>query len=401
MRIGVNCFMLQPNVGGIKQYFFMLFQELLKKDDQNDYVFFHFPHNAEELAQLNTSRWQEHATLLHDQMEIRNHLDKIDIYFCPFGALWPRPLPLPTVITIVDVQDAFYPQFFTEFDMYNREYFYKGSSRMADRIITISHFSKQTIVQHHRVSEKKVIVAHLCADERFYRASDVARHPQTFLPEDDFIFYPANHWHHKNHDGLLRALQWLKTEKGLTIPVVFTGHENVPNGYPICQKASEYGLEQQVYFMGYLPVEELAYLYSKAKMLVFPSLFEGFGIPLIEAMAAGCPAVCSSVTSLPEIGSDAAEYFDPSSPQSIGTAIENIWSDETLRQQLIRRGKQRALEFSPGAMAAIHQHAFQEAATAFSKLRYAWNYWVYQRYYYRRVHLKYRKVLQTLRKGVS
>jgi glycosyltransferase involved in cell wall biosynthesis len=391
MRIGVNCFLLQADIGGMKQYFFNLFQELLENDHQNEYVFFHFPRNAEELVTLENTRWQANAILLNDQAEVKQHLDEIDLYFCPFGALWPRPLPLPTVVTLVDIQEVFYPEFFTDLDLYNREYHFPGSTRMADRVITISHFSKKTIVQHHRISPHKVTVAHLCADKRYYRAAEVARLPQFPLPGGDFVIYPANYWKHKNHDALLRALRWLKTEKGLKIDAVLTGYD-VPNGYPLAQKVSEYGLDEQVYYVGYVTVEEMAYLYSKATMLVFPSLFEGFGIPLVEAMAAGCPVVAANATSLPEVGVEAAEYFDPLSPESIGLAIEKVWRGADLRQQLVKWGRRRAFDFSTSKLAQTHLAVFNEAAQDFSLARYAWHYWIYQHYHRWLVHFKYRKV---------
>lgn len=393
MRIGVNIFSLHANLGGVKQYFFHLFHELLATDNQNEYIFFYFPHNIEELANLTNNRWQANAILLNDQLEVKHFLDKIDLYFCPFGALWPRPLPIPMVVTLVDIQEVFYPQFFTDFDLYNRAYHYSGSIRMADQVITISHFSKKTIVQHHHLPAHKITVAHLCADARYYRAAQIACPPQSQLPSGDFILYPANRWVHKNHDTLLLALRWLKLEKGLKINAVFTGND-VPNGYPLTQKASEYGLEEQVYPVGYITVEEMAYLYSKAKMLVFPSLFEGFGIPLVEAMVVGCPVVAARTTCLPEIGADAAEYFDPLSLESIGQAIEKVWRDETRRQQLIEQGQQRALDFSATKLAQIHLTVFNEAVRVFSTLRYAWNHWVYQPYHHWYVHRKYRKVLE-------
>jgi glycosyltransferase involved in cell wall biosynthesis len=236
----------------------------------------------------------------------------------------------------------------------------------------------------------------LCADKRYYQAAEVARVPECPLPEGDFVIYPANHWMHKNHDTLLRALQWLKEEKGLKIDAVFTGYD-VPNGYPLTQKAAEYGLSEQVYQVGYVTVEELAYLYSRAKMLVFPSLFEGFGIPLVEAIAAGCPVVAANATSLPEIGADAAAYFDPSSPESIGMAIERVWGDEALRQRLIQRGWRRALDFSSTKLAQTHRAVFDEAARVFSPKRYMWYNWVYQHYHRWLVRSKYRKILKQSR----
>ena len=393
MRIGVNCFLLQPNMGGMKQYFFNLFRELLQNHSRYECVLFYFAHNIQELSELDEEGWQQHAILLNDQEEIRNHLDKIDLFFHPFGTLWPRPLPLPSVVTLVDIQEVFYPQFFTDLDMYNREYHFQGSTHIADQVITISHFSKQTIVKHHRISPKKVTVAHLCADERFYRAAEIAAAPTCSLPQaNNYVVYPANHWFHKNHDNLLLALKKLKEEQNICINAVFTGYD-VPGGYQITDKADEYGLSEQVYLTGYVSVPELAYLYQHARALIFPSLFEGFGIPLVEAMAAGCPVLTAEITSLPEITLDAAIYFNPESIKSIAQALERVWDDKTLREQLVRKGYQRAQEFSAAKLAEVHLQVFTEAVNAYSTLRFMWNRWIYHPYHRAYVDRKYHNIL--------
>ncbi|MCF8055232.1 MAG: glycosyltransferase family 4 protein [Desulfocapsa sp.] len=370
--------MLQPDVGGIKQYFLSLFRELLSREDSNQYVFFYFKQNAAELNKIDSELWRENAVLLHSQKEIVRYLDTIDIYFCPFGTLYPRPLPLPTVVTLVDIQEVFYPNFFTLHNLLARNYQYRGSTRMADRVVTISDFSKQSIVAHHRVPEEKVKVAYLCADERFYRAKEVARRPDRPLPEK-FVFYPANHWFHKNHDILLRALVWLRDERKVLINAVFTGFDQ-DAGYQIKKKAREYGLQKQVFQLGYVSVEELAYLYSKAQMLVFPSLFEGFGIPLVEAMAAGCPVLAAEATSLPEVGGESVAYFDPSSAAGLGEAIVELAENENLRQDLIVQGQYRAKEFSAARMGDDHLKIFNEACDSYRRSTYLRNRWL-RKYY--------------------
>jgi glycosyltransferase involved in cell wall biosynthesis len=380
MRIGVNCYQLLPDIGGLKQYFLRLFNELLNNDRQNTYIFFYFPHNLEELSQLENTNWQKNAVELQDQLEVHEYLDKIDLYFCPFGALWPRPMPVPTVLTLVDIQEACYPEYFTEQDLFNRHFHYKGSTKMADRVITISDFSKKTIVQHHKIPSHKIGVAHLCAADLFYHASALSDSPNISMPAGEFIFYPANFWQHKNHDRLLMSLKWLKTEKSLTINAVFTGHE-VANGYPLSAKIREYGIEDQV----------LALLYAKAKLMVFPSLYEGFGMPLIEAMAAGCPVAASNATSLPEIGGDAADYFDPFSIENIGNTIEKLWMDSSHRNQLIEKGYERSQDFSASKLADSHKRMFQEAGAIFSRMRYQWNRRVYQYFHLGSVALKHWK----------
>src|ERR1035438_8855142 len=96
--------------------------------------------------------WKRNAILLRDQSQIAAHLSRLDVYFCPFSVLWPRPVPLASVVTLVDIQEVFYPQFFTRPAMFNREFHYASSTRAADRVITISQYSKATLVEHHRLS---------------------------------------------------------------------------------------------------------------------------------------------------------------------------------------------------------------------------------------------------------
>lgn len=388
MRIGVNCYILAPDIGGIKQYFFSLFRELLDNDTDNEYVFFYFDHNVDELDSLGNSCWQKHGIALRNQNEIRKHLKKIDLYFCPFSTLWPRPLPVPTVVFLHDIQEVYYPEFFTRRNLAARAYHYVGSTRMADHVIVNSNFSKQTIIENHRVADKKISVAHLCADSRFYRANEVARSPEVMLP-DEFVFFPANHWQHKNHDVLLRAIQWLKNEKQYRVHAVFTGYDQ-KNGYPVMDKAAQYGISEQVQQLGYVTVEELAYLYIYAKMLVFPSLFEGFGIPLVEAMAAGCPVLASEATSLPEIGQDNVLYFDPHSPKELGEKIIEMRSNVSLRRSLVKRGYVRARDFSASRMAASHLRAFEEAKNSFSESKYKPTQWIYEYFRLAKVAAKYR-----------
>lgn len=368
MRIGINCYLLQPHIGGIKQYFLTLCRELLLHDSENQYLLFYFPQNIPELEQLGPDLVARHGILLRDQGEIRQHLHRLDLYFCPFGSLIPRPLPLPTVVTIVDIQEVFFPEFFTLHNLVARYWHYVGSTKMADHVLTISAFSRETLVRHHGLPPEKITVAHLCADERFYRAREVARPPAMALPER-YIFYPANRWQHKNHDLLLRALLWLRDRAGIRIHAVFTGYDQ-DNGYAIEAKAREYGIADQVSQLGYVSVEEMAWLYVHADLLVFPSLFEGFGIPLVEAMAAGCPVLAAHATSLPEVGGDAAAYFAPDSPESLGRGLEELLTDPDRRRELVTRGYQRAQDFSPARMAGQHLAAFARARQDFTGRRY-------------------------------
>jgi len=386
MRIGVNCFLLQPDVGGIKQYFISLFDELLSSDHENDYIFFYFEHNLEELGNLHSTRWRESAILLRDQLEVKRHLEKIDLYFCPFGSLWPRPLPIPTVVHLADIQEVHYPEFFSPGDLYARAYHYAGSTRMADRVITVSEFSKNTIVEFHGIPATKVTVAYNCINPKYWSAS--TRKLDRVLPSK-YIFFPANRWRHKNHDSLLKAIGLLKEKYGFKIPLVCTGYD-IDGGYPLSAKADEYGIADQVISVGYVSVEEMVSLYQHAEMLVFPSLYEGFGIPLAEAMAVGCPVISSRETSLEEVGADAVLFFDPRSPEEIASRIMELLENDELKRSLVEKGYERAADFSPAKMATTHLRVFELARQSFSLSRYLWLNLGYRPWHYAKVAFRHR-----------
>lgn len=384
MRIGVNCFLLQAHIGGLKQYFINLFDWLLQNDSDNTYVLFHFAHNSAELERLKSARWRDDAVLLTDQSEIAEHVAGLDLYFCPFGVLWPRSLPVPTVVTLVDIQEVFYPQFFTPGDLFSRALYFPASTRAADRVVTISEFSKSTIAEHHHLDPGKIVVAYLCADAAYLESGGDTS--QVELPFSRFVFFPANRWPHKNHDVLLRALRILSAH-GETVPAVFTGFD-MPNGYPLLDKAREYGVSDLIFAPGYVNVAQMAWLFRSAEMLVFPSLFEGFGMPPVEAMASGCPVVASTSTCLPEICGDAAEYFDPLSAEALADAISTVWKNRLKRDTLIERGRIRARTFSAERMSQAHLRAFREAVEAFSWSRYWWQRLAYQPYHLARTHAR-------------
>jgi glycosyltransferase involved in cell wall biosynthesis len=188
------------------------------------------------------------------------------------------------------------------------------------------------------------------------------------LPER-YIFYPANRWFHKNHDYLLKALQILLREFNLRVDCVLTGFD-YENGYPLQKKIEEYGLNRQIRTLGYVTQEKIKYIYNKAVLLCFPSLFEGFGMPLVEAMVVGCPVVCSNATSIPEIVGDAALCFNPLDAHDIAQKIYDVWTNPGLRERLKKRGFEQVQKFSAKNLAACHKSIFQLAAQSFRRIRY-------------------------------
>jgi glycosyltransferase involved in cell wall biosynthesis len=160
-----------------------------------------------------------------------------------------------------------------------------------------------------------------------------------------FLLYPAQTWRHKNHLALLDAVALLRDRRAMNVPVVCTGYRN--SFFPeIRRRRAELGLKDLVRFVGFVEPAELRALYALCRGLVFPSLFEGWGLPVTEAFSCGVPVACSTVTCLPELVGNAALLFDPRRLEEIAGSMEQLWLDERLRGVLIERGHRRAAALS-------------------------------------------------------
>jgi len=364
MRVGVNALHLGPAIGGLRQYLESLLPALLEAEPSNDYLVFHSARNAAEIEALVPPGTRARAVRVARAREVRGLADRLDLYFCPFGILDPRPLPVPSVVTLVDVQERYLPELFAPDVHWNRALHFEGSTRQADAVLTISEFSSASIARHHRVPADRIHVAHLCPDPRLLAAPPPPESFARSLPEG-FVLYPANHWRHKNHELLLRAARLLRDERGTVVPLVFTGFEQ-PNGFPLQAAVREQGLESQTLLLGFVGVPELAHLYRSARALCFPSRFEGFGLPLVEAMALGCPLVAANASSVPEVVGDAAVLFDPQDVRGCAESLRRVLEDGALGQRLAEKGRERARDFTPRRMAAAHLEAFAAATRRFS-----------------------------------
>lgn len=180
------------------------------------------------------------------------------------------------------------------------------------------------------------------------------------LKDRPFLFYPANFWPHKNHRMLLTAYNiLLRRNPDLELDLVFTGALTQPEK-ELREAVDVMGLKKRVHFLGYLSDEQLSAVFQGCQFLIFPSLYEGFGIPLLEAFIFGKPVLCSQVGSLPEIGAKAAYYFDPRKPLAIVTAIEYIMNNPKLATELIQQGYEQVSKFSREDMALRYLEIFSQ-----------------------------------------
>ena len=261
-------------------------------------------------------------------------LGELDAIHFPLSVMLPPVSRPPAVTTVLDVQHELYPRFFSRAELAYRRVVYGWTVRRSRIVITISEHARQGLIERLGLDPARVRAIHLGLDHERFRPGDE--------PREDFLLYPALGWPHKNHARLFEAFALLRARRpGLRL--VLTGYdETVPAGAEA---------------LGRVPADELLRLYRRAAALVFPSLYEGFGQPPLEAMACGCPVASSNAASLPEVVGDAARLFDPTSVEGIAAAVEEVLDRP---EEWSRRGLERAKRFSWDACARRHEEVYKE-----------------------------------------
>lgn len=271
---------------------------------------------------------------------------------------------IPFIYQPWDLQHLHLPQYFRLDEYKYREFTYRRFCEQASMVVVASQWAKRDLITNYALSPEKVKVIPVAPVFEAYRTPNLevlaALIRMHNLP-DRFIFYPAQTWPHKNHLRLLDALSILKTQYGIKIPLISTGRQN--EFFSVIQNhLTKLHLNDQVKFLGFVSPEEVQSIYNLCYGLVFPSEFEGWGMPVTEAFMAGVPVACSNVTSLPDLVGDAALLFDPTQPQEIAEAIRQLWTDEHLRQKLIIRGRNRVSQFDWKHIACIYRAIYRRMA---------------------------------------
>jgi glycosyltransferase involved in cell wall biosynthesis len=246
------------------------------------------------------------------------------------------PVARPSVVSLLDLQHLDMPQLFSRAERAFRRVAWHRSIHSAERVITISEFVRDRAVALLGLDPDRVRVAYLGIDHERFFPGGAAR--------EAFLLYPARRWPHKNHERLFEAFVSIRAERP-DLRLVLTGgggHGSLPEG---------------VDALGNLDFAELPGLYRRAAALVFPSLYEGFGQPVVEAMACGCPVACSDAASLAEVAGNAARLFDPREPREIARAVLDVLAAP---EEWAERGLRRAAAFSWEATARAHDAVYRE-----------------------------------------
>lgn len=274
------------------------------------------------------------------------HRLRLDLVHDPTGVM---PLLLTSVARVLTIHDAIpyvCPQTSTRLDWLIFHGWLPWAVRRADAIVTVSRRSREDIVTHLPVSPERVAVVPLAADQRFRPMKKAEIEPvlRGCGIERPYILYVGSLESRKNLPRLLEAYDRLR-QRSTPWKLVVVGARKWKSS-PIFDTVHRLGLEPYVQFTGYVPDEHLPALYSGADLFVFPSLYEGFGLPPLEAMACGTPVVCSNAASLPEVVGDAAVTVDPYDVDALAEAMHRVLADRELREDLRARGLARARQFT-------------------------------------------------------
>ena len=370
VRIGIDARKLHDF--GIGTYIRNLLRQLARLDRDTEFVVLARPADCEAVGSLGENFRAVPETAANysvaEQIRIPFALRRegVTLFHAPHYVL-PPLVTCRSVVTIHDCIHLMFPQYLpSRLALAYARTSIALASRRATRVLTVSESSKRDILRFVDVPADKIDVIYNAYDARFGVEpceEDVIRVRERYQLHDEFVLYAGNVKPHKNLERLIEAFDLVR-KRGLDhLKLVLIGDE-ISKYAALRRAVHSHQLHKYVRFLGYLPEETLAVMYRLAGVFVFPSLYEGFGLPPLEAMASGTPVVTSNVSSLPEVTGDAAVLVDPYRPEAIADGIERVLGDETLRRDLRAKGLARARQFSWEASVTRVREIYGEVAQA-------------------------------------
>ncbi|HEV2965102.1 MAG TPA: glycosyltransferase family 1 protein [Candidatus Angelobacter sp.] len=338
---------------GIGRYMKCLVEGLLACEPEHQYLLIMLP-GTEEMITTSATHAEKLSIKLkyysiREQIELPRLLraHRIDLLHSPHFML-PLRRTCPSIVTIHDV---IYLACKEDLPSHVARFYYRtmmaAAARSADRIITDSEFSKQDIMRYLDVESSRIEVIYPAVAADFHKVTDEHRLQQVsarYGIDGRYVLYTGIFKPRKNHAGLLRAFKHLLSIVG-DAQLVIAGPANAGEA-DLRRLAADLGVAAKVVFTGFVEEADLPALYSAAHIYACPSLYEGFGFTVLEAMACGVPVVCSPAASLPEVAGDAALYADSRIPEQFGRALAEAWANHELRNSLIQKGRDNLRRFS-------------------------------------------------------
>lgn len=385
MRIGIDCrTILNPSAGekaGIAHYTYHLVKTLLKLNKLDEFVLF-FDHRArdivKEFLEPNTvirfftfSKYKKFLPFVYSHMLSSSVLtrENLDVYHSPANIV-PLKYEGKFVVTVHDLAIYREPSVFPSRQGFSIKYLVPRSIDKAEKIIAVSRSTKKDVEDFFAVASSKIKVIYEGVDhERFNpnkkTPEDIGYLRQKYKINKEYILFLGTLEPRKNLIRLLEAFYQLlqkKPEIAKQYQLVLAGHR----GWlcdEIFEEIKNRNLGSSVVVPGYVPGADIPKLYLSSAFFVYPSIYEGFGLPVLEALACGVPVITSNVSSLPEITGDAAVLVDPYDGDGLSVAMENLLGDEKLREQLSRKGQERAKQFSWEKCARETMEVYRAAAS--------------------------------------
>jgi glycosyltransferase involved in cell wall biosynthesis len=364
MKIGIDArFVTGLPRRGIGNYSLNLINELVKLEPTIEYTLYIAEPDIENiLPNLSNVKVRQLWPSIYPIWEnialpVAVHKDQLDVLHC-LGNTAPLFLPsrVRLVLSLMDVMflqnGEFLPRPTTRYQKWGR--FYRALlvpfvCKLANKIITISDFSKKDILHlMPGLDANKICITHLSCDPIFIKKLvnlDNVTSEIIEIINSPFIFCLGANDPRKNTLRMVNAYLNLLKKQNFSEKLVISGYVNWEKS-DAYRMVKDFGAEDRVKFLGFINIDELALLYRNAVVFVYPSLYEGFGIPILEAFSSGCPVVASNVTSIPEVAGDAALYFDPYSVNQIANTLQLVLSDSVLRDELKNKGHIRAKNFT-------------------------------------------------------
>jgi glycosyltransferase involved in cell wall biosynthesis len=352
VRIGIDARKLHDF--GIGTYIRNLVRQLARLDRQTEFVLLCRPEDVPALSSLGgnlrpvAETSNNYSIIEQIRIPLALKREGVTLFHAPHYVL-PPLVPCRSVVTIHDCIHLMFPQYLpNRLALGYARASIVAAARRATRVLTVSESSKRDILRFVDIKPEKIDVIYNAYDERFTvepREEDVDRVRERYQLHDQFVLYAGNVKPHKNLERLIEAFHLVR-RRGLDhLKLVLIGDE-ISRYASLRRAVHRHQLHKYVRFLGYLPEETLAVMYRLAGVFVFPSLYEGFGLPPLEAMASGTPVVTSNVSSLPEVAGDAAVLVDPYDPRAIADGIYQVLTDDRFRRDLRARGAARARQFS-------------------------------------------------------
>ncbi len=370
MRIWIDGYEANvPQRLGSGQVAFQLLKSLEKLDQNNEYTIL-LP--SEPMSDFPPERvgWRYRILKPHRlwtrialPLALFSARKKPDLFFTPthYG---PWKSPVKNIITIFDLAFLHFPLMFPKTDLYKLENWTRSSVQKAGHIITISESTKTSIVDHYHQPKRKITVAYPGYNNQLNRPVNDQKKidaiKEKYGVEGKYILFVGTVQPRKNLKRLIEAFKKIENVK-LVVVGKTSGEGRQGWMYEeILALPKELGIEHKIIFAGFVPDEELVYLMNGATAYALPSLWEGFGIPVVDAMACGIPVIVSNISSLPEVVGKAGLQVDPKSVDQIEQAIRLISTDKKLWQKQVKLGLEQAKQFSWEKMAKKVLHVFEK-----------------------------------------